>query len=114
MISALFAHHLDDAQLVRFLRWMEARARLGWLINDLQRHPIAWHIAWSAPRLLRMNRLVRHDAPLSVARALDERDWQRLLEEAGLAPPAATIEARFPYRYAIGRIKAAVAPCRTS
>lgn len=113
VISALFAHHLNDSELVRFLRWMEAHARLGWLINDLQRHPIAWHIARSAPRLLRMNRLVRHDAPLSVARALDERDWQRVLGEAGLAPPA-TIEARFPYRYAIGRIKAAGAPCRTS
>jgi len=113
VISALFAHHLNDSALVRFLRWMEARARLGWLINDLQRHPIAWHIAWSAPRLLRMNRLVRHDAPLSVARSLDERDWQRVLDEAGLAPSAATIEARFPYRYAIGRIKAVGAPCRT-
>ena len=49
VISSLFAHHLDDRQLVRFLRWMEASARLGWLINDLHRHPIAYGIArWAA------------------------------------------------------------------
>jgi hypothetical protein len=38
VVSALFTHHLDDAQLVRFLRWMQATARLGWFVNDLHRH----------------------------------------------------------------------------
>ena len=35
-----------------------------------------------------MNRLVRHDASLSVARAFERRDWERLLAAAGLAPCA--------------------------
>jgi SAM-dependent methyltransferase len=69
VISALFAHHLDDARLVRFLAWMEARAALGWLINDLRRHAVPYVIGRLAPALLRMNRMVRNDAPLSVARA---------------------------------------------
>jgi SAM-dependent methyltransferase len=105
VISALFAHHLDDAQLVRFLRWMEARARLGWLINDLHRHPIPYAIARWTPALLRMNRLVRHDAAVSVARAFARRDWQRLLDRAGLGNTAAAVSWRFPFRYAVGRIK---------
>jgi SAM-dependent methyltransferase len=106
VISSLFAHHLDDRQLVRFLQWMEASARLGWLINDLHRHPIAYGIASWAPHLLHMNRLVRHDAAVSVARSCDRRDWERLLATAGVAEPPTTVSRRFPFRYAVGRIKA--------
>jgi SAM-dependent methyltransferase len=106
VVSALFAHHLDDVRLVQFLRWMEQRARLGWLINDLHRHRVPWLVAHGA-RLSRMHRFVRHDAPLSVARAFDRRDWLRLLEAADLAPPATTVVWRFPFRFAVGRIKRA-------
>ena len=105
VISALFAHHLEDAQLVRFLRWMEERARLGWLINDLHRHPLPYWIARRAPALLRMNRLVRHDAAVSVARAFDRRDWERLLDQAELARAPVAVTRCFPFRYAVGRIK---------
>src|SRR5690554_221908 len=34
IICSLFTHHLDDEQLPRFLRWIDARARRGWFIND--------------------------------------------------------------------------------
>jgi len=105
VISALFAHHLDDAQLVRFLQWMEARARRGWLINDLHRHAVPYWIARWTPAVLGMNRLVRHDAAVSVARAFARRDWQRLLREAGLAAPPTAVRWRFPFRYAVGRIR---------
>jgi SAM-dependent methyltransferase len=105
VVSALFAHHLDDVRLVHFLRWMEQRTRLGWLINDLHRHRVPWLVAHHGARLLRLHRLVRHDAPLSVARAFDRRDWLRLLEAADLAPPAARVVWRFPFRFAVGRIK---------
>ena len=82
VISALFAHHLDDPRLVRFLHWMDERA---WLVNDLRRHVVPYLIARFAPALLRMNPMVRNDAPVSVARACERRDWERLLERAGLS-----------------------------
>lgn len=107
VISALFTHHLDDAQLVRFLRWMESRAALGWLINDLHRHLVPYGVARWAPALLNMNRLVREDASVSVARAFKRTDWQRLLQAARLEEAPTTIMWRFPFRYAVGRIKRA-------
>jgi hypothetical protein len=106
VISALFAHHLDDAQLLRFLSWMEATARFGWLINDLHRHALAYRLARFLPRLLLMDRLVRHDAAVSVARSFTRRDWERLLGEVGLAQAPTTVHWRFPFRYAVGCIKA--------
>jgi SAM-dependent methyltransferase len=106
VISALFAHHLCDRQLVRFLRWMDANARLGWLVNDLHRHAIPYWIARWTPGLLGMSRLVQHDAAISVARAFARHDWLRLLDEAGLAAPPTTVRWCFPFRYAVGRIRA--------
>ena len=69
MISALFTHHLDDTLLIRFLRWMEGHAALGWFSNDLHRHAVSHTFARAMVASLPVNRLVVHDAPLSVARA---------------------------------------------
>ena len=37
VVSSLLAHHLEDAEVVALLRWMEATAQVGWFINDLER-----------------------------------------------------------------------------
>jgi SAM-dependent methyltransferase len=105
VISALFAHHLDDARLIRFLQWMDERAPHGWLINDLRRHVIPYLIGRFGPSVLRMNRMVRNDAPVSVARAFERHDWERLLETAGLAAAPTSVVTCFPFRFAVGRIK---------
>jgi hypothetical protein len=41
VISSSFTHHLDDADLVRFIRQMDRYAAHGWFINDLHRHILA-------------------------------------------------------------------------
>jgi 2-polyprenyl-3-methyl-5-hydroxy-6-metoxy-1,4-benzoquinol methylase len=85
VICSLFAHHLDDAQAVRFLRWMEARARLGWLISDLHRHWLPWAFLWGATRALRMDPMVVHDSTRSVERGFVRADWERLAAAAGVS-----------------------------
>lgn len=84
IVTSLFTHHLEDAEIVRFLRWIDAHARMGWCINDLSRHPVPYHLfAWFAG-LLRLHRFVRHDGPVSIARAFRAEDWQRYCAAAGL------------------------------
>jgi hypothetical protein len=107
VLSALFAHHLDDAGVVDFLRWQERSASHGWFVNDLHRHWFAWGGFWLLSRAVRWHRFVRHDGPLSVRRAFVRRDWERLLGEAGVT---ADIAWRIPFRLCVGRIKAAPAP----
>lgn len=102
VVSSLFAHHLGDGDLVRFLRWMEGRAAAGWFVNDLHRHPLPYHAVRTAVRVLPVNRLVRHDAPLSVARAFTGRDWRSILHRAGITPDRAAVEWFFPFRYGVG------------
>ncbi len=106
VISSLFTHHLDDASVVRFLRWMEAQATLGWFVNDLQRHRLA-HAGfriWS--RAAGWHRFVQHDGPVSIARAFVRSDWRRLLSQAGLAETDAQIRWRVPFRLCVTRLRA--------
>lgn len=105
IVSSLFTHHLTNEQLVRFLRWMEERAARGWFINDLHRHWLAYHFARISFALAGFHRFVRHDGPLSVARAFRRDDWDRLLAEAGFAPGAVQVKWYAPFRWGVGRIK---------
>jgi 2-polyprenyl-3-methyl-5-hydroxy-6-metoxy-1,4-benzoquinol methylase len=100
VLCSLFTHHLPDAELVRFLRWIEARARLGWLISDLHRHWLPWGFVWCAVRALRMDPMVVHDSTVSIARGFARADWQRLLDEAGVQ---AEIRWAFPFRWLVAR-----------
>ncbi|EYD75986.1 hypothetical protein Rumeso_02415 [Rubellimicrobium mesophilum DSM 19309] len=103
IVSSLFTHHLDDALLVRFLRWMEERARIGWFVNDLHRHRLPEATFGTLAGALRFHRFVRHDGPVSFRRAFRPGDWERLLREAGVAE--ATVRRWFPFRLCVARVK---------
>jgi 2-polyprenyl-3-methyl-5-hydroxy-6-metoxy-1,4-benzoquinol methylase len=100
--SALFAHHLDDAGVVRFLRWMEATPSHGWFVNDLHRHWFAYHGFRLLSGVMRWHRFVRHDGPLSVARAFTPADWRFHLAAAGIS--GAEISWHLPFRLCVERL----------
>jgi len=103
VISSLFTHHLDDASLVDFVRWMETNTRIGWFINDLYRHPLAYHLFKHASRTLGFHHFVQHDGPISIARAFSPSDWRALLVTAGVTD--ADIKSYVPFRLCVSRIK---------
>lgn len=103
ILSSLFAHHLDEAGIVRFLRWMEDRASVGWFVNDLHRHRLAYSGFGPLAAALRMHRFVRHDGPVSFARAFVPADWHRLIRAAGLGPGTVEVRRRFPFRLCVAR-----------
>ena len=95
---ALFTHHLDDATLARFLRWMRGHARLGWFVSDLHRHPLPWATVWAGVRLLRMDPMVVHDSTVSIARGFSRLDWEGLIDRAGVS---AELRWAFPFRWTV-------------
>jgi SAM-dependent methyltransferase len=107
IVSALFTHHLDDAEVVRFLRWMEERAEVGWCVNDLSRHPLPWRLLRWFTRLLRLHPFVQHDGPVSIARAFRPEDWQRYCAAAGLSAGDVEIRGFTPGRLRVSRRKLA-------
>ncbi|MBE7209454.1 MAG: methyltransferase domain-containing protein [Gluconacetobacter diazotrophicus] len=103
VISSLFAHHLDDEGVIRFLRWMERHAATGWFVNDLLRHPLSFHGFRLVAAAMRWHRFVRHDGPVSINRAFRPAEWRALLAAAGI--PAAIIRHRVPFRLCVSRLR---------
>lgn len=95
--AALVLHHLSDETAAAALARMFALSRFGIVINDLHRHPVAYEAIKWLTALLSKNRLIRHDAPLSVLRGFRRTDLQDLARRAGL--PAVEISWRWPFRW---------------
>lgn len=104
VISALFTHHLADAAVVSFLRWMEETAEIGWFVNDLHRHALPYHGFPLLARLAGAHRFVVHDGRISFARAFVPADWRRLAAAAGLGD-AVRITRWQPFRLCVCRVK---------
>jgi len=103
IVSSLVAHHMTHDQLVTFLRTMEAKAKLGWLISDPNRHRLPYLGFPILARLMGWHRIVREDGQLSIARAFRPAEWQPLLAEAGITE--AQVVRRFPYRVSVERLR---------
>jgi trans-aconitate methyltransferase len=105
IVSSAFAHHLSDAEVVRFIRWMEQTAKRGWFISDLHRTRHTYLGFRALASLMRWHRFIQHDGPISIRRSFSKQDWMRLLRQAGLAESAATIENAWPGRLSVSRVK---------
>ena len=66
------------------LRWMALNAAIGWFINDLHRHRLAYYSIRLLTAAFSGSYLVRNDAPLSVLRGFSRSEWSRLLASAGM------------------------------
>lgn len=105
VISSLFTHHLTEEDIVRFLRWMEGAAQIGWFVNDLSRAPIPYYLFKAFANVARLHPFVRHDGPVSIARAFTVDDWRRMCAAAGLDQRSVSIEGFTPARLCVGRKK---------
>lgn len=99
VISSLVAHHMSQVQLMAFLRFMAAEARVGWLINDLHRHGFAYHGWPLLARAFGWHPIVRHDGRLSIARSYRPGEWPALLDAAGVRD--ARVFRAFPFRLCV-------------
>jgi 2-polyprenyl-3-methyl-5-hydroxy-6-metoxy-1,4-benzoquinol methylase len=84
---ALVLHHFEGDAAVAALRKMFALSRWGVVINELDRHPLAYYSIKLLTRLFSESPMIRNDAPLSVLRAFQREDFRRLALEAGLPEP---------------------------
>lgn len=103
VISSFVTHHMTEAQIDAFLRFMEAESALGWMVNDLHRHRFAWYGYPLLARIMRWHRIVREDGRLSIARSFRKAEWQAMLAAAGIGD--ARVVRRFPLRLCVERIR---------
>jgi SAM-dependent methyltransferase len=105
VVSSLLTHHLENEEIVAFLRWMEATAQAGWFINDLERSERTSRMFGWMAAAVRWHPFVGHDGPVSFRRAFRKQDWMRLLAAAQLPQQAVAVEHWRPGRLCVGRWK---------
>ena len=93
----LFAHHLDELDVVRLLEVMALRSRKLVLVDDLIRSRLGFALAWIGTRLLSRSSVVHTDGPLSVRAALQPDEIKSIAMQAGLND--AQIKRSWPERY---------------
>lgn len=97
IFSSLFCHHFSNEQLVEQWRWMYENCTLGFFINDLQRHWLAYHSIKLLTSLFSRSYLVKNDAPLSVARGFHRGELEDIAHRAGFKD--LKVEWKWAFRY---------------
>jgi ubiquinone/menaquinone biosynthesis C-methylase UbiE len=98
--ASLVLHHLPQDEALTMIREMARVARLGIVVNDLERSRLGWIGAWLLGHVATANRYTRHDAPLSVRRAYRSDEMVAMLAVAGLGV-VRTVHGAVGQRYAI-------------
>lgn len=99
IFSSLFCHHFTEAEIKEMLLWMKRNSVIGFFINDLHRHPLAWYSIKWITKIFSRSYLVKNDAPLSVARSFTKKEWASALNTAGLEHY--TIKWKWAFRYLV-------------
>jgi 2-polyprenyl-3-methyl-5-hydroxy-6-metoxy-1,4-benzoquinol methylase len=90
IFSSLFCHHFTEPELAEMLLWMRKNAGIGFFINDLHRHALAYYSIKLLTSVFSKSYLVKHDAPLSVRRGFSRSDWLYIFRLAGMPLPSIT------------------------
>lgn len=76
IFNSLFCHHFTDEEVVEIFTWMKQNSTAGFFINDLQRHPLAYHSIKWLTKVFSKSYLVKNDAPLSVMRGFKRQELE--------------------------------------
>ena len=106
IISSLFCHHLNDAELIEYFKLIQENSRFGFIINDLHRQPFAYFSIKCLTQLFSSSYLVKNDAPLSVMRGFSKSELINLFELANV--PLPIIKWKWAFRWLITSNKSLV------
>ncbi len=84
VISCLFTHHFKEEDWIILIKKMYSVCRKGVIINDLHRHPIAYHAIGLLTKWFAKSYMVRNDAPLSVAKGFKKNELISMLIKSGI------------------------------
>ncbi|MGZ3845139.1 MAG: methyltransferase domain-containing protein [Flavisolibacter sp.] len=85
VFCSLFCHHFNEEELVFMLQWMRKNSQVGFFINDLHRHWLAYYSIKALTAVFSKSYLVKNDAPLSVRRGFKKEDWHTLFQKAAIS-----------------------------
>ncbi len=83
VLATLFIHHFNETELITLFSSLKKQSS-AIIVNDIHRHPLAYHSIRLLTRLYSRSAMVKFDAPLSVMRAFKKNELRQMLEKAGI------------------------------
>jgi 2-polyprenyl-3-methyl-5-hydroxy-6-metoxy-1,4-benzoquinol methylase len=99
--STLVCHHLNDQELIEFLKNAYKMANKAVIINDLHRSKLAYYGFAMISGLFFRNRLIRHDGLLSIKRAFKKQELIDFLKAAEIPLEYCTITWHWAFRWVV-------------
>ena len=96
VLASQLLHHFSDEQIIAAIRAWARLARRAVIVNDLVRHPLAYHGIRLLAKSFTRNEMTRMDGPRSVARACTVDEWRALFRRADVG--RFDVIPAFPYR----------------
>ncbi len=84
VLATLFMHHFNEDELVSLFSMLKNQTSKAIIINDIHRHPLAYHSIKLLTKAFSRSAMVKFDAPLSVLRAFIKTELQTILRTAGI------------------------------
>lgn len=81
--ASLFCHHFTEDEIIDFIKFCN-KNKTVFIINDLERNPVAYYAIKLLTRFFSKSPLVKNDAPLSVLRGFKKTEWHMILQKAGI------------------------------
>ena len=81
--ASLFCHHFTETEIISFMELCNKNKAI-FVINDLERNPLAYYSIKLLTVLFSKSRLVKNDAPLSVRRGFKKTEWKAMLQQSGI------------------------------
>jgi 2-polyprenyl-3-methyl-5-hydroxy-6-metoxy-1,4-benzoquinol methylase len=99
VIGTLFYHHFSSDQLVHFFKKLKHQVAIGFIINDIHRHWLAYYSIKLLTRAFSKSPMVKYDAPLSVLRSFKKRELRKMLD--AIAIESFTIRWKWAFRWQV-------------
>jgi 2-polyprenyl-3-methyl-5-hydroxy-6-metoxy-1,4-benzoquinol methylase len=103
ILCSLFLHHFNPQQLRQLLPQLHAQARLGLVINDLQRHWLAYRLFALVTRVLPFTAMARQDGLLSIRKAFTRSELTALARHLAITHPNIRWQWAFRYLWVVNR-----------
>lgn len=82
LVGTLVMHHFTTDKLINLFKQFKQQARMGVVINDLQRGCVPYYSIKWITRILSRSSMVKYDAPLSVLRGFTRKELVEILKKA--------------------------------
>jgi ubiquinone/menaquinone biosynthesis C-methylase UbiE len=102
VLASLFLHHFRPEPMLQILREWERVSRIGWVANDLVRHPLPLAFFRATGPVFARSYITRHDGAASIRRAYTVPEMQKIVRREY---PRAIVREHFPFRLSIVRDK---------